>query len=71
MVSDVDDVLRVTEYWLPRRELVNSIGLDYKPWLNMPEVIDGIAKANPDMAFHYVTTTPQPVSPTLHLPKLI
>lgn len=63
---DVDDILRKTEYWLPRRELINSIGLDYVPWMNMPTIIDGIKRSDPNVHFHYVTTTPQTVGPMRH-----
>ncbi|KAG8907572.1 hypothetical protein FRB99_003496 [Tulasnella sp. 403] len=59
VVSDIDDILRETRVWYPRQAFINTVGMDYYPWMKMNEFMDGLAKSDPNIHFHYVTTTAQ------------
>lgn len=38
IISDIDDVLRVTKIYEPKEGLLNTFARDMVPWLNMPDV---------------------------------
>lgn len=38
IISDIDDILRVTKIYKPAEGLMNSFAKAFTPWLNMPEV---------------------------------
>jgi hypothetical protein len=43
--------------------LLNSFARPFTPWLNMPAHYSKWASAVPDLHFHYLTTTPEQVTP--------
>jgi phosphatidate phosphatase APP1 len=63
VVSDIDDVLRVSTIYQPKEGLQNLLTRPFYPWLNMPEVFERWASF-PDMHFHYVTTAPKQMATT-------
>lgn len=59
ILSDIDDILRVTKIWDPKEGLLNSFARPFTPWMNMPEVYAEWATTVEDLHFHYLTTTPE------------
>jgi hypothetical protein len=39
VISDIDDILRVTKIYEPEKGLLNSFARPFRPWLNMPEIV--------------------------------
>ena len=62
IVSDIDDILRVTKIWDPAVGLMNSFARAFVPWMDMPDIYANWSTAIPDMHFHYLTTTPEQVT---------
>ncbi|KFX90164.1 hypothetical protein V490_06614 [Pseudogymnoascus sp. VKM F-3557] len=62
VISDIDDILRVTQIYKPAEGLLNSFARPFRPWLNMPAHYAKWASAVPDLHFHYLTTTPEQVT---------
>ena len=62
VVNDIDDILRVTQIYLPANGILNSFAKPYVPWLNMPEIYANWSKSIPTMHFHYLTTTPEQIT---------
>ena len=62
IVSDIDDILRITKIYQPEEGLLNSFARPYVPWMNVPEVYANWSKSIPDLHFHYLTTTPEQVT---------
>ncbi|KFY61131.1 hypothetical protein V497_03141 [Pseudogymnoascus sp. VKM F-4516 (FW-969)] len=58
VISDIDDILRVTKIYKPAEGLLNSFARPFTSWLNMPAHYAKWASAVPDLHFHYLTTTP-------------
>ncbi|EHA52894.1 hypothetical protein MCOR27_000279 [Pyricularia oryzae] len=59
VISDIDDILRVTKIYVPKEGLLNSFARPFTPWENMPDIYANWARENRDMHFHYLTTTPE------------
>ncbi|KAI9069069.1 hypothetical protein FKP32DRAFT_1617696 [Trametes sanguinea] len=58
VVSDIDDVMRITKVYVPNQGLFNSF---VQPYVNVPGIPELYAHWNetlPGAAFHYDTTTP-------------
>ncbi|KAI0374582.1 hypothetical protein BV20DRAFT_960700 [Pilatotrama ljubarskyi] len=58
VVSDIDDVMRITKVYVPNQGLYNSL---VQPYVNVPGISELFAHWNetlPGAAFHYDTTTP-------------
>ncbi|EIN11484.1 hypothetical protein PUNSTDRAFT_98606 [Punctularia strigosozonata HHB-11173 SS5] len=58
VVSDIDDVLRITKVYVPNQGLFNSF---VQPYVNVPGMTELFAswlKKLPGVSFHYDTTTP-------------
>ncbi|KAI0086367.1 hypothetical protein BDY19DRAFT_894923 [Irpex rosettiformis] len=58
VVSDIDDVLRITKVYVPNQGLFNSF---VEPYVNVPGIPELFAqweKKLPNVSFHYDTTTP-------------
>jgi hypothetical protein len=66
VVSDIDDILRITQIYIPAAGLNNSFAKPYVPWLNMPDIYANWSKSIPTMHFHYLTTTPGKLSSKQH-----
>lgn len=64
IVSDIDDILRVTEIYLPAQGLLNSFAKPYTPWENMPSIYANWSESLPNTHFHYLTTTPEQITRT-------
>jgi hypothetical protein len=62
VVNDIDDILRVTQIYLPSNGILNSFAKPYVPWLNMPEIYANWSQSIPTMHFHYLTTTPEQIT---------
>jgi len=62
VISDIDDILRVTKIYEPAQGLLNSFARPYVPWQNMPEIYANWSQSIPNMHFHYLTTTPEQVT---------
>lgn len=62
VISDIDDILRVTKIYQPKEGLLNSFARAFVPWLNMPEIYANWSASIPNMHFHYLTTTPEQVT---------
>jgi len=64
IISDIDDILRVTKIYKPSEGLLNSFGRPFVPWENMPSIYSNWSRSLPDMHFHYLTTTPEQITRT-------
>jgi hypothetical protein len=62
VISDIDDILRITKIYLPKEGLLNSFARPYVPWMNMPDIYANWSTSFPNMHFHYLTTTPEQVT---------
>ena len=62
IVSDIDDILRITKIYEPEEGLMNSFARPYVPWMNMPDIYANWSRSIPDFHFHYLTTTPEQVT---------
>jgi phosphatidate phosphatase APP1 len=63
IISDIDDILRVTKIYKPAEGLLNSFARPFTPWMNMPEIYANWSRSIPDFHFHYLTTTPEQITP--------
>ena len=59
VISDIDDILRVTKIYQPKEGLLNSFARAFTPWMNMPTVYADWSRSVPGIHFHYLTTTPE------------
>ncbi|KAI1106454.1 hypothetical protein F4804DRAFT_30051 [Jackrogersella minutella] len=62
IISDIDDILRVTKIYDPKEGLLNSFARAFTPWMNMPDVYANWSATIPNFHFHYLTTTPEQVT---------
>lgn len=78
IISDIDDILRVTKIYQPEEGLQNSFANNYTAWMNMPDIyqmwknISGGSASSfcrhiliylcSGVHFHYLTTTPEQVT---------
>ncbi|KIN01425.1 hypothetical protein OIDMADRAFT_122409 [Oidiodendron maius Zn] len=62
IVSDIDDILRVTKIYEPAEGLLNSFAKPFVPWMNMPDIYANWSRSIPDFHFHYLTTTPEQIT---------
>lgn len=62
IISDIDDILRITKIYEPEEGLLNSFARAFTPWMNMPDIYANWSKSIPDFHFHYLTTTPEQVT---------
>lgn len=62
IISDIDDILRVTKIYDPKEGLLNSFARAFTPWMNMPDIYANWSATIPDFHFHYLTTTPEQVT---------
>ncbi|KAI0432687.1 hypothetical protein F5Y09DRAFT_132320 [Xylaria sp. FL1042] len=59
IVSDIDDILRITKIYDPKEGLLNSFARPFTPWENMPEIYANWSATIDNFHFHYLTTTPE------------
>lgn len=66
IVSDIDDILRITKIWDPAEIIDNTFARPYVPWMNMPDIYANWSRAlnvsNQTTHFHYLTTLPEQVT---------
>lgn len=62
IISDIDDILRVTKIYQPKEGLLNSFARPFTSWMNMPEVYANWSRTIPAFHFHYLTTTPEQIT---------
>lgn len=62
IISDIDDILRVTKIYEPEQGLLNSFARPFTAWENMPDIYRNWSVSLPNMHFHYLTTTPEQVT---------
>ncbi|KAJ5994852.1 hypothetical protein N7481_001829 [Penicillium waksmanii] len=62
IVSDIDDVLRITKIYEPEEGLINSFAKPFTPWQNMPDIYRNWSTSLPHTHFHYLTTTPEQIT---------
>ncbi|KJZ80233.1 hypothetical protein HIM_00083 [Hirsutella minnesotensis 3608] len=62
VVSDIDDILRVTKIYQPKEGLLNTFARPFTAWMNMPQIYANWSSSINNMHFHYLTTTPEQVT---------
>ncbi|KAI4134844.1 MAG: hypothetical protein LQ347_001183 [Umbilicaria vellea] len=62
IISDIDDILRITKIYEPVEGLLNTFARPFKPWLNMPSIYANWSAHIPNFHFHYLTTTPEQIT---------
>ncbi|KAL8888901.1 MAG: hypothetical protein Q9215_003734 [Flavoplaca cf. flavocitrina] len=62
IISDIDDILRITKIYQPKEGLLNSFARPFVQWKNMPEIYANWSRSIPDFHFHYLTTTPEQIT---------
>jgi phosphatidate phosphatase APP1 len=62
IISDIDDILRVTKIYDPKEGLLNTFARPFTPWMNMPDIYANWSSSVQDLHFHYLTTTPEQVT---------
>jgi hypothetical protein len=53
VISDIDDILRITKIYQPKEGLLNSFARPFVPWMNMPDIYANWSRSIPNMHFHY------------------
>ncbi|KPI43725.1 uncharacterized protein AB675_6629 [Cyphellophora attinorum] len=62
IISDIDDILRVTQIYDPKDGLFNTFAAPFTPWMNMPDIYRNWSQSLPTTHFHYLTTTPEQIT---------
>lgn len=62
VISDIDDILRVTQIYDPKEGILNSFARPYVAWEDMPSIYANWSQSLPDTHFHYLTTLPEQVT---------
>jgi len=62
IISDIDDILRVTKIYEPKQGLLNTFARPFTSWMNMPDIYANWSNSIPNMHFHYLTTTPEQIT---------
>ncbi len=62
VISDIDDILRITKIYQPKEGLLNSFARPFVQWENMPDIFADWSRSIPGIHFHYLTTTLEQVS---------
>ncbi|PHH84904.1 hypothetical protein CDD83_1193 [Cordyceps sp. RAO-2017] len=62
VVSDIDDILRVTKIYEPKEGLLNTFARPFAPWMKMPDIYANWSSSVNNLHFHYLTTTPEQVT---------
>ena len=62
VISDIDDILRVTKIYKPKEGLLNSFARPFTQWMNMPDIYSNWSQSISGVHFHYLTTTPEQVT---------
>ena len=62
IISDIDDILRITKIYQPKEGLLNSFARPFVQWKNMPDIYANWSRSIPGVHFHYLTTTPEQIT---------
>ena len=67
IISDIDDILRITKIWSPKQIIFNTFAAPYVPWDNMPAIYSNWSQhlslgPGKPTHFHYLTTLPEQVT---------
>jgi len=62
IISDIDDILRVTKIYAPKEGLFNSFAKPFTQWDDMPDIYANWSRSIPGAHFHYLTTTPEQIT---------
>lgn len=62
VISDIDDILRITKIYQPKEGLLNSFARPFVQWKDMPDIYANWSRTVPGIHFHYLTTTPEQVT---------
>lgn len=62
VISDIDDILRITKIYQPKEGLLNSFARPFVQWKNMPDIYANWSRSIPGVHFHYLTTTPEQIT---------
>lgn len=62
VISDIDDILRVTKIYKPKEGLLNSFARPFTPWMDMPDIYANWSRSVSGIHFHYLTTTPEQIT---------
>lgn len=62
IISDIDDILRITKIYDPKEGLLNSFARPFVQWENMPSIYANWSQSLPNAHFHYLTTLPEQVT---------
>jgi Uncharacterized conserved protein (DUF2183) len=62
VISDIDDILRVTKIWKPSEGIFNTFAKPFTPWMNMPDIYANWSRSIEGLHFHYLTTTPEMIT---------
>lgn len=70
VISDIDDILRVTKIYEPEEGLLNSFARPFTAWENMPDIYRNWSTSLPDLHFHYlVSFLPHPIHPATNMSR--
>ena len=56
VISDIDDILRITKIYEPEEGLLNSFARPFTAWENMPDIYRNWSTSLPDLHFHYLVS---------------
>lgn len=60
VISDIDDILRVTKIYKPKEGLLNTFARPFDAWMDMPDIYANWSSSSiSSLHFHYLTTTPE------------
>ncbi|KAM5345624.1 hypothetical protein ACJ41O_011485 [Fusarium nematophilum] len=62
ILSDIDDILRITKIYEPKEGLLNTFARPFVSWMNMPDIYANWSVSIDDLHFHYLTTTPEQIT---------
>ena len=62
IISDIDDILRITKIYQPKEGILNTFAKPFTPWMNMPDIYANWSRSVPNLHFHYLTTTPEQIT---------
>ena len=62
VISDIDDILRVTKIYQPKEGLLNSFARPFTQLMDMPDIYANWSRSVPNLHFHYLTTTPEQIT---------
>ena len=62
VISDIDDILRVTKIYKPKEGLLNSFARPFTQWEDMPDIYANWSRSVGRRPFHNLPTTPEQIT---------